>query len=348
MLQHADAGGATAPGAASMKAVLHRRYGAPEVLKVGEVDRPVAGDDEVLVRVFAAGASIGDHLVVAGRPYLLRMSAFGGVPHPKNLVPGAAMSGRIEAVGARVSGFRVGDEVFGQAPHGAFAQYLAIPAKLIAHKPTNLGFEEAAAVPWGTTALQALRDAGGVAAGDRVLIHGASGAVGAWAVQIAKSLGAHVTAVCSTRSVALVRSLGADEVIDRTQRDFLEGDARYDVFLDLVGNRPLSRCKRVLGSGGRYVACSVGDGDWIGPVVRLVGGQLVFLSGGRRMVAFMQKLDAADLVTMRQLVESGAIRPIVEKVWPLADVAAALRHVGSRHSQGSNVLHIASAFAPES
>ena len=325
----------------SMQAVLHRRYGEPEVLTVGEVARPVPGDDEVLVRVIAAGVSIGDHHRVAGKPYLIRLTPFGGVPRPRHLVPGAAMSGCIESVGARVKGFNVGDEVFGQAMQGAFAQYLAIPATLIAHKPANLGFEDAAAVPWGTTALQALRCAGGLEAGRRVLVYGASGAVGSWAVQIAKAYGAQVTAVCSTRNVELVRSLGADEVVDRTLRDVFDGPARFDVFLDLVGHRALSDCKRILVAGGRYVACAGGSNDWVGPVARLVAGPLVFLSGGRRIELFMQKLDAADLVTMRQLVESRGLRPVVDRVWPLPEVAAALRHVGSGRARGLNVLRIA-------
>ncbi len=324
----------------TMKAVMHRMYGEPDVLTVGEVGKPVAGVDEVLIRVMAAGVSIGDHHVVTGKPYLVRLSPFGGIPRPRHLVPGAAVSGRVEAVGARVTEFRVGDEVFGQALHGAFAEYLAMPAKLVAHKPTNLTIEEAAAVPWGTTALQGLRDAGGVKAGERVLAYGASGAVGTWAVQIAKTLGAHVTAVCSTRNVDLVRSLGADEVIDHTRSDFVAAAARYDVFMDMVGNLPLSHCKRVLSAGGRYVACAVGGGDWFAPVARIVGGRCTFLFGDKRMNVLMQKLDAADLVAMRQLIESRAIRPVVERVWSLAEVSAALRHVGGGHSQGLNVVRI--------
>lgn len=325
-----------------MKAVLHRRYGEPEILAVGEIDPPVAGDDELLIRVVAAGVSIGDHHVVTGRPYLLRLSPFGGLPRPTHPVPGTAFSGRVAAVGTRVTGFEVGDEVFGQATHGAFAEYLAMPANRVAHKPRNLSFEEAAAVPWGTTALQALRDAGRVAARERVLVYGASGAVGTWAVQIAKSLGAQVTAVCNTRNVDLVRSLGADEIIDRTKRDFLEDAARYDVFLDLVGNRGLSDCKRVLDIGGRYVPCAAGGGDWLGPIVRLVDGQCRFVFGGKRMAAFMQRLDATDLVAMRALVERGAIRPVVEKAWSFEEIGAALRHVGGGHSRGLNVLRISS------
>ena len=172
-----------------MKAIVHRNYGDPDVLTVGEVEMPVPGHDDVLIRVVAAGVSIGDHHIVTGKPYLVRLSPFGGFPRPKHKVPGATMSGCVVAVGAGVTGFRVGDEVFGQALNGAFAEFLVMPAKLVAHKPNNLSFEAAAAVPWGTTALQGLRDAGRVQAGERVLVNGASGAVGTWAVQLAKSLG---------------------------------------------------------------------------------------------------------------------------------------------------------------
>lgn len=323
-----------------MKALLHREYGKPETLVTADVPRPVPGADDLLVRVVAAGVSVGDHHVVTGKPYLLRLSPFGGLPRPKHPVPGAALSGRVESVGAHVTGFHVGDEVFGQARYGAFADYVALPAKLVAHKPNNLSFEEAAAVPWGTTALQGLRDAGELDSGERVLVYGASGAVGTWAVQLAKSLGAHVTAVCSTRNTELVRSLGADEVIDYTQRDFVEEGSRFDVFMDLVGDRALSDCKRVLNAKGRYVPCSGGAGDWLGPIARLVTGQLTFLFGGKRCKPFIQNVAAADLVTMRDLIEAGAIRPVVERVWSFSELSAALDHVGAGHSRGLNVVRI--------
>jgi NADPH:quinone reductase-like Zn-dependent oxidoreductase len=326
--------------ASVMRAVVHRHYGTPELLSVGDVPRPVPGEEEVLVQVQAAGVSIGDHHIVTGKPYLVRLSPFGGFPKPRNPVPGAAMSGRVEAVGAKVTGFRVGEEVFGQGLNGAFAEYLVIPARLLAPKPRNLSFEAAAAVPWGTTALQGLRDAGELKAGERVLVHGASGAVGTWAVQLAKALGAHVTAVCSTRNLDLVRSLGADQVIDYTQHDFVGGGARFDVLFDTVGNRALSDCKAVLKPGGRYVPCSGGGGDWVGPFARIIGGLLVFLSGGRHFKLFMQSLNAADLVVMKDLIEAGEVKPVVERTWSLAETGAALHHVGSGHSRGVNVVRI--------
>lgn len=323
-----------------MKAIVHRAYGAPSALQVGPVEKPTPGDDDVLVRVMAAGASIGDHHIITGKPYLVRLSPFGGFPRPKHPVPGAAMAGRVEAVGAKVTGFRVGDEVFGQALHGAFAEYVVLPAKWVARKPKNLSFEEAAAVPWGTTALQGLRDAGALKAGERVLINGASGAVGTWAVQLAKALGAHVTAVVRTRNVELVRSLGADEVIDATVTDFATGGARFDVVFDAVGNRALSECKRVLEAGGRYVPCSGGGGDWVGPLFSILGGLLTFLFGGKRYAMFMQQLDAADLEVMRGLVEAGTVKPVIERTWTLAETGAALEHVGQGHSRGLNVIRL--------
>jgi len=325
---------------AMMKAVIHREYGEPDVLTLGEAPRPVPGDDDVLIRVVAAGVSVGDYHVITGKPYLIRLSPFGGLPRPKHAVPGAAMSGRVESVGANATGFRVGDEVFGQAQNGAFAEYVVMPARLVAHKPKNLSCEEAAAVPWGTTALQGLRDAGEMKSGERVLVYGASGAVGTWAVQLAKALGAHVTAVCSTRNVELVRSLGANEIIDYTKSDFVEGGARFDVLMDMVGSRALSDCKRVLNAGGRYVPCSMGGGDWLGPMVRMIGGLLTFLFGGKRFKMFVQKVNAADLVVMREFIEAGTMRPVVERTWSFSEVGAALNHVGAGHSRGLNVVRI--------
>lgn len=325
----------------TMQAVVHRQYGEPDVLGVEEVARPVPGDDDVLVRVRAAGASIGDHHIVTGKPYLVRLSPFGGFPRPRHPVPGAAMAGVVEAVGRKVTAFRPGDEVYGQALNGAFAEYLVLPADKIARKPANLSFEQAAAVPWGTTALQGLRDAGGVKAGQRVLIHGASGAVGTWAVQIAKALGAQVTAVCSTRNIDLVRGLGADEVIDYTRDDFVKGGARFDVVMDMVGNRSLGDVKSALVPGGRYVPCAAGNGDWVGPFARILAGLLVFAFGTRKFKMFVQSLEQKDLDVMRELIESGKVKPVIDRTYPLTEVAAALKHVGEGHARGLTVIRIA-------
>ena len=323
---------------AIMQAIVHRNYGLPDVLTFETIARPVPGVDDVLIRVHAACATIGDHHVVTGKPYLIRLSPFGGVPRPKNRVPGALMAGRVEAVGANVTTFRPGDEVFGQATAGAFAEYLVMPAKMVARKPSNLTFEEAAAVPWAATALQGLRDAGGLKAGQKVLINGAAGGVGSWAVQIAKALGAEVTAVCSTRNVERVHALGADHVLDYNAEDFVAGGARFDVMLDLVGNRSLSDCRGVLVPGGAYVPCAGGDGDWLGPLARIAGGLLSFLFSGRRFRMFVMTPTQDDLLFLKALVEAGKGRPIIERRYSLSEVAEALRHVGEGHAQGQTVI----------
>lgn len=330
----------TAELAHPMRAVVHPRYGEPEVLATGEVDRPVPGAGEVLVRVHAAGATIGDHHLVTGKPYLVRLTPFGGLPRPRHLVPGGTFSGRVEALGSGVSGFRSGDEVMGQVAHGAWAEYVAVPAAQLTLKPANLSLDEAAVVPWGTVALQALRDAGGLRAGQKVLINGASGAVGTWAVQLARAMGAEVTAVCSTRNVELVRGLGADHVIDYTREDFAAGGARFDLLVDLVGNRPLGDCLRALAPRGTYVACAGGGGDWVGPLFRLAGMLVRSIFSRRKLKAFLQTVGAEDLIALRGWIESGKARPVIERRFPLSETAAALRHVGEGHSRGQTVIRV--------
>jgi NADPH:quinone reductase-like Zn-dependent oxidoreductase len=327
--------------ALTMHAVVHRRYGTPDVLAFETIERPVLGDEDVLLRVHAAGASVGDHHVVTGKPYLIRLTPFGGLPRPKNRVPGAAMAGRVEAFGAKVTGVRVGDEVFGQAANGAFAEYLVMPAKMVAPKPSNLSFEEAAAVPWGATALQGLRDAGGLKAGQTVLINGASGGVGTWAVQIAKALGAEVTAVCGARNVEMVRGLGADEVIDYGAQDFVAGGARFDVMLDLVGNRSLAECRAVLKPGGAHVACSGGEGDWVGPLGRALGGLLASMFTSRKFKMFVMTPKRDDLLFLKELVETGKAKPVIERSYALGEVGEALTRVGAGHARGQIVIRVA-------
>ena len=324
----------------TMRAIVHPQYGAPDVLQLAEVERPIPGDDDVLVRVHAAGVNIGDHHVVTGKPYLIRLSPFGGLPRPRNRVPGACLAGRVEAVGAQVTSLRVGDEVFGQALTGAFAEYVVVPAALLAPRPSNLSLQDAAAVPWGATALQGLRDAGGLRAGQRVLIVGASGGVGTWAVQIGKALGAHVTAVCSARNVEMVRDLGADDVIDYETQDFVVGGARFDVVFDLIGERPLPELRSVLKPGGAYVACAGGGGDWVGPIFRLLGGLVSFLFSSQRFKTFVAAPRRDDLLFLKELVEVGKAKPVIERRYPLAQVGEALRHVGAGHAQGQTILRV--------
>jgi NADPH:quinone reductase-like Zn-dependent oxidoreductase len=330
----------TAAPARPMRAVAHRRYGEPEVLAMEEVGQPAPGPGEVLVRVHAAGATIGDHHLVTGKPYLVRLTPFGGLPRPRHLVPGGTFSGRVEALGPGAIGFAPGDEVMGQKDHGAWAEYVAVPATHLALKPANLSLEEAAVVPWGTVALQALRDAGGLRAGQKVLINGASGGVGTWAVQLARAMGAEVTAVCSTRNVELVRGLGAHHVIDYTREDFAARGARFDLMVDLVGNRPLGDCLGALAPRGTYVACAGGGGDWVGPLFRLAGMLVRSIFSRRKLKAFLQALGNQDLIALREWIESGKAKPVIERRFPLSETAAALRHVGEGHSRGQTVIRV--------
>ena len=323
-----------------MHAIVRRTYGTPDVLAYKIIPKPMPGDEEVLVQVHAAAASIGDYIVVTGKPYLIRLTPFGGVPRPRHRVPGACMAGTVAAVGAKVTAFRVGDEVFGQAAAGAFAEYVAVSQAVLAPKPANLSFDEAAAVPWAVAPLQALRDVGALKPGQRLLINGASGGVGTWAVQIAKALGAHVTAVCSTRNVAMVRGLGADEVIDYTTTDFVVGGPRFDVVFDTIGNRPLSDYSRVLVPEGTFVSCSGGDSA-VAWALRLL--RMSFMSRLTRQTfkGLVTTPNAADLLFLKRLVETGSLKPVIDRRFPLSEVANALRHVGGRHSQGQTVIQIA-------
>lgn len=322
-----------------MHAIVQRRYGTPDVLAYEEIARPVPGDSDVLVRVYAAGASVGDLHIVTGLPYVIRPS-IGGLFRPRNPTPGSCMAGRVEAVGAKVTTWRPGDEVYGETTSGAFAEYVVVPAQRLAPKPKNLSFEEAAATPWAVTPLQALRDAGRVKAGHKVLVNGASGGVGSWAIQIAKALGAEVTAVCSTRNTARMRALGADAVIDYTTADFVDGGPRFDVMLDTVGNRSVLDCRSVLVPGGTFVSCSGGASGtrWL---VRLVWMLLVSRFTSRKLKPFLVRLNQQDLLVLTELVEAGKIKPVIERRYALRDVADALRHVGEGHSQGQTVIQIA-------
>jgi NADPH:quinone reductase-like Zn-dependent oxidoreductase len=251
-----------------------------------------------------------------------------------------AMAGVVEAVGANVTAFRPGEEVFGEAPRGAFAEYLVVAAMLLAPKPNNLSFEEAAATPWAVTALQGVRDAGGLKAGQRVLINGASGGVGTWAVQIAKALGAKVTAVCSTRNIEMVRALGADEVIDYTKEDFARGGARFDLMLDLVGNHPVSDCRKVLAQKGTYVACAGGESS-LGWMFRIGVVLLTSLVTSQKLTTFIASPNQKDLLFLKEIVEAGKAKPVIGRRYALSEVADALRHVGEGHAQGQTVIRIA-------
>ena len=320
--------------ATTMKAAVHREYGPPDVLRFEDVRTPTIGDDGVLVRVRAAGVDPGVWLFLVGEPRVLRIAA--GLGRPKNPVPGRALAGRVEAVGAAVTRFRPGDEVYGELPAGAYAEYAAAPEELLAIKPAGLSFEQAAAVPLsGTAALQCLRDAGRLRPGMHVLVNGAAGGVGTFAVQIAKALGARVTAVCAPDGAELVGSLGADHVVDYTRDDFTAADTRYDVLLDLVGNHQVAACRRVLTPRGRLVLSA-------GPPAPTVRRTLVALLSypflRRKIVPGITRTSAADLDQLTELIGSGAVTPVLDRTYPLAQVADALRRQGAGHARGKTVL----------
>lgn len=315
-----------------MKAIVRHRYGGPEELELADVDRPTPGPGEVLVQVRASSVSIGDWYWLTGHPTLMR--AAWGIRRPKGHVPGRDMAGVVEAVGPGVTRLKAGDEVYGEVDWGAHAEYVVTSAAKITRKPANLTFEEAAAVPIaGVTSLQGLRDAGRLQPGGHVLVNGASGAVGSFAVQIGKALGAEVTGVCSTRNLERVRSLGADHVIDYTQADFTDGEPRYDLIFDLAGSRSIRACRRVLRPGGVYVS-SVGRLGWIARAVVLT----ITSRGG--VVMFAAKESTADLETLRGLIEDGTVRPVIDRTFSLDTAADAFRAQGQGHAQGRTVISV--------
>lgn len=323
----------------TMKAIVCHRYGSPDVLELQEVDKPVVKDDEVLVRVKAASVNPLDWRLIRGLPYIIRMTE--GLLRPKRKIWGVDLAGRVEAVGKNITQLRPGDEVFG-ARGGAFAEYVCVSENRLAQKPAGLTFEQAAAVPVAAcTALQGLRDKGQIRPGQKVLINGASGGVGTFAVQIAKSFGAEVTGVCSTRNVDLVRSLGADHVIDYTQEDFTQSGQRYDLLLDNAGNRSLSDCRRVLVSNGILVmAGASGSGRWIGPLARFLKALLLKRFVSHKLVPFIARISKADLVVLKELIEAGKVTPVIDRRYPLSEVPDAIRYLEEGHARGKVVITV--------
>ena len=323
-----------------MQAIIQDQYGAPDVLAVQEVDRPEIGDDGVLVRVHAAGVHIGDWHLMTGLPYLMRVIGF-GFRAPKARVRGMDVAGTVEAVGTHVTRLRAGDDVFGTCD-GAFAEYASARADTLAPKPTNLTFAQAAAVPTSAcVALQALRDAGGIQPGQRVLIVGASGGVGLFAVQLAKSFGAEVTGVCSTAKVALVRAVGADQVIDYTREDVTRSGRRYDLILDLGGNRPLSQLRRALTPRGTLVLVGGEGGDrWIGTVGRTVRALVVSPFVRQNLRGVVGAAKAADLQLLKELIEAGKVTPVVDRTYPLREVPDAIRYLHEGHARGKIAITV--------
>jgi len=323
-----------------MKALVYDKYGLPDVLELREIDKPVVTDDDVLVRVHASSVNPLDWHTLTGTPYIARMQA--GLLKPKREVLGVDFAGTVEAVGRSVKQFQPGDEVFG-GRSGAFAEYVCVPEdRAVVLKPANLTFEQAAAVPVAAvTALQGLRDKGQIQPGQKVLINGASGGVGTFAVQIAKSFGAEVTGVCSTRNVDLVRSIGADHVIDYTQEDFTLREQRYDLMLDIAGNRSWSDCRRVLDHKATLVVVGGPKTNrWIGPLSHLVNVRLASLGGSRRVVPFLAKINKEDLVVLQELLEAGTVTPVIDRRYTLSEVPEALEYLGDGHAQGKVVITV--------
>jgi NADPH:quinone reductase-like Zn-dependent oxidoreductase len=314
-----------------MKAIVYERYGSPDVLELRDVEKPAVTDDGVLVRIRAASTNPYDWHFMRGKPLFTRLMF--GLLKPKVHSLGADLAGEVEAVGKDVTRFRTGDAVFGEGA-GAFAEYACIPERWLAKKPANLTFEQAAAVPMAAgTALQGLRDGGRIQAGQKVLILGASGGVGTFAVQIAKSFGAEVTGVCSTRNVERVRSIGADHVVDYTRQDFTRGDARYDLMLDTVGNRSLRECRRVLAPKAVYVFIG-------GPMRHLAASMLAGPFVSQDVKAVVAKRSSADLEFLSGLIEAGKITSVIDRTYPLSEVPAAIGYLEEGHARGKIVITV--------
>lgn len=323
-----------------MKAIIQREYGDADVLGIEEVDKPEISDNEVLIRVRAASVHAGDALLMQGTPYVMRAGL--GLRRPRNPTPGFDVAGTVESVGSKVSRFRPGDEVFGNGK-GTLAEYAAAKESRLVVKPPSLTYEEAAVLTVsGLTALKAVRDVGNVQPGQTVLINGAAGGIGVYAVQIAKALGADVTAVCSAGKADLVRSLGADHVIDYAEEDFTQGDRRYDFILDNVGNRSLSDCRRALSPNGTMIPNSgTAGGRWVGSLVSMGQAWVTSPFVSQNLRTFLSTPNEEDLNALVDLVESGKVVPVIGSTYSLDEAAEALRIVASGHAQGKAVITVA-------
>ncbi|NNC92166.1 MAG: NAD(P)-dependent alcohol dehydrogenase [Acidimicrobiia bacterium] len=323
-----------------MRAILNDEYGSTEVLDLRDTDKPGIGDTELLVRVRAASLNPYDWHLMTGLPMFARLSF--GLQRPKATGLGADLAGVVETVGGKVMAFRPGDEVFGEVVTGSLAEYVAVPEDSAARKPSNLTFEEAAAVPMGgLTALQALRDKGRIKPGHSVLINGSSGGVGTFAVQIAKSFEAEVTAVCSTRNIDLVRSLGADHATDYTEEDFTKSSRRYDLILDNVGNHSPSKCRKLLNRKGVYVATfGQPEHKWFGPLAQMLRILLLSAVVSQKLIPFSAKTTREDLETLTELIEAGKVTPVIDRTYPLRDVPAAMDYLEEGHARGKVVITV--------
>jgi NADPH:quinone reductase-like Zn-dependent oxidoreductase len=322
-----------------MKAITYTEYGPPDVLQITEVATPGPKDDEVLIRIRAASVNPLDWHYMRGTPYFIRATA--GLSKPKVTRLGVEVAGQVETVGKKVTQFQPGDEVFGTCK-GAFAEYVCASEEALVLKPANVTFEQAAAVPIAAfTALQGLRDKGQIQPGQKVLINGASGGVGTFAVQIARVLGADVTGVCSTRNMDMVRSIGAHHVMDYTQEDFTRSGQRYDLIFDSAGNHSLSDCRRALTTGGTLVLVGGPDnGRWVGPLTGLLKAVVLSRFVSQKLLPFLAHLSKDDLIIMRELLEAGKVAPVIDRTYPLSDVPEAIRYLEEGHARGKVVITI--------
>jgi NADPH:quinone reductase-like Zn-dependent oxidoreductase len=320
-----------------MKAIVYHNYGSPDVLKCEEIEKPAARDDEVLIKVRAASVNPLDWRLMKGRPYSGRI--FFGLRKPKITRPGRDVAGQVEAVGRNVTQFKPGDAVFGSC-RGAFAEYVCTSESTLVMKPDNVTFEQAASVPVAAlSALQGFRDKGKIRSGQKVLINGASGGVGTFAVQIAKSFGADVTGVCSTRNLDMVRAIGADHVIDYTQEDFTKGRQRYDLILDCVGNHSLSACRSVLNPKGRCIIVGAPDSRWmIGLLARPIKALVLSRFVSQKFVMLIAKINKEDLTIMCELMKAGNVTPVIDRRYRLGEVPEAIRYLEEGHARGKVVI----------
>jgi NADPH:quinone reductase-like Zn-dependent oxidoreductase len=328
-------------GVTTMKAIVQDKYGSAEVLELRDTAKPAIGEHDVLVRVRAAAVNPADWAIMGGLPYIARPAPMYGMRKPKNGIRGTDVAGKVEAVGSAVTRFRPGDDVYGWC-RGAFAEYGAASEDGLAVKPAYLTFEQAATVPMaGSVALQALRDHGDVHVGQKVLVNGASGGIGTFAVQIAKSLGAEVTGVCSTSNVDLVRSIGADHVIDYTTEDFTKSGERYDFILDNISNRSLSDLRRALTPTGMLVPNGGQfQNRWFSSAGRLIKAMVSFRFVSQRLGRFIVAQKHDDLVALKELIEAGKVMPVIDRTYPLSETAAAMDYVGTGHARGKVVINV--------
>jgi NADPH:quinone reductase-like Zn-dependent oxidoreductase len=321
---------------AELKAVVYHRYGPPDVMRVEDVEMPAPKADQVRLRVHAASINAADRVLLRGKPFLIRLGM--GLMKPRNPILGFDVAGRVDAVGDRVEAFGPGDEVFGASKFGAFAEYACVSERTLVSKPPNVSFEQAAATPTAAyTALQALQGKGRIRAGQRVLIDGASGGVGTFAVQIAKAFGAEVTAVCSTRNMETARTIGADHVLDYSREDFAHGNLRYDLIIGANAYRPISDYARALEPGGTYVMSGGGGTQILQAILRGLWSRLI---GNKRLGNFVAVARKEDLLVVKELLETGRIAPVIEQTCLLHEVPEAIRRIENEHARGKTVVRI--------